>query len=127
MEAGGGAGGGVAGWVGRDGRVRGAAVAVLAWIPGPVAGAALAVRTADWVPQVSSAAVAAVSARPVPEDAAAVVPVMLALRERWRGRQAADRYLAHVAEGPAATLAALAGAGERSCRLWALGHVDGRG
>src|SRR5258708_3884022 len=69
----------------------------------------------------------AVSARPVPEDAAAVVPVMLALRERWRGRQAADRYLAHVAEGPAATLAALAGAGERSCRLWALGALTERG
>ncbi len=125
--AGGGPAAGVAASMCRDGRGREAAVAVLAWIPGPVAAAALAVRTADWVPQVSSAAVTAVSARPVPEDAAAVVPVMLALRERWRGRQAADRYLAHVAEGPAATLAALAGAGERSCRLWALGALTERG
>jgi hypothetical protein len=38
----------------RDGRVREAAVAALARTPGPVAAAALAVRAADWVPQVRS-------------------------------------------------------------------------
>ena len=74
----------------RDGRVREAAVAVLARMPGPVAAAVLAVRTADWVPQVSSAAMAAALGRSGAGDAAAVVPVMLALRERQRGR-AVDR------------------------------------
>ena len=56
----------VAGSMCRDGRVREAAVAVLARTPGPVAAAALAVRTADWVPQVSSAATAATLAGPMP-------------------------------------------------------------
>jgi len=117
---------GVAASMCRDGRVREAAVAVLAGMPGPMAAAALAVRTADWVPEVSSAAVTAVSARTAPGDAAVVVPVMLALRERRRGRQAADGYLAGVAQGPAAALAALTAAGERSGRLWALGALAER-
>jgi hypothetical protein len=111
----------------RDGRVREAAVLALAGMPGPVAAAALAVRTADWVPQIRSAAVTAVSARLAPGDAAVVVPVMLALRERQRGREAADGYLAGVAAGPAAALAALAAAGERGSRLWALGALGERG
>ena len=117
----------VAGSICRDGRVREAAVAMLARTPGPVAAAALAVRTADWVPQVSSAAVAAALGRTEAEDAAVVVPIMLALRERRRGRQAADRYLAGLAEGPARTLAALGRAGERSGQLWALDVLAGRG
>jgi hypothetical protein len=111
----------------RDGRVREAAVAMLARTPGPVAAAALAVRTADWVPQVSSAAVAAALGRTGAEDAAVVVPIMLALRERQRGRQAADRYLTGLAEGPAGMLAALGRAGERSGQLWALDALAGRG
>jgi hypothetical protein len=68
-----------------------------------------------------------VSARLAPGDAAVVVPVMLALRERQRGREAADGYLAGVAAGPAAALAALAAAGERGSRLWALGALGERG
>ena len=111
----------------RDGRVREAAVARLARTPGPVAAAALAVRTADWVPQVSSAALSAALGRTGAEDAAVVVPIMLALRERRRGRQAEDRYLARLAEGPAGTLAALSLAGERSGQLWALDVLAGRG
>jgi hypothetical protein len=117
----------VAGSMCRDGRVREAAVAVLARTPGPVAAAALAVRAADWVPQVSSAAVAATLGRTGVEDAAVVVPIMLALRERRRGRQAADRYLARLAEGLTGTLAALGRAGERSARLWALDMLAARG
>jgi hypothetical protein len=117
----------VAGSMCRDGRVRETAVARLARTPGPVAAAALAVRTADWVPQVSSAAVAALLGRTGAQDAAVVVPIMLALRERQRGRQAADRYLARLAEGPAETLAALGRAGERSGQLWALDVLAGRG
>jgi hypothetical protein len=117
----------VAGSMCRDGRVREAAVAMLARTPGPVAAAALAVRTADWVPQVSSAAVAAALGRTEAEDAAVMVPIMLALRERWRGRQAADRYLARLAEGPTGTLRELGRAGERCGQLWALDVRAGRG
>ena len=58
----------VAGSMDRDGLVREAAVAVLAQTPGRVAAAALAVRTADWVPQVGSAAVAAVRERTAAEE-----------------------------------------------------------
>jgi hypothetical protein len=117
----------VAGSMCRDGRVREAAVAALARTPGPVAAAALAVRIADWVPQVSSAAVAAVLGRTGAEDAAVIVPVMLALRERRRGQLAADRYLAGLAGGPPGTLAELGRAGQRSSRLWALEVRAGRG
>lgn len=127
LAVGGGPVAGVAASMCRDGRVREAAVAVLAGMPGPVAAAALAVRTADWVPEVSSAAVTAVSARPASEDAAAVVPVMLALRERLRGRLAAGGYLDGVAQGPAVALAALTAKGERSGRLWALEALAERG
>ncbi len=104
----------------RDGRVREAAIAVLAGMPGSVPSAALAVRTADWVPQVSSAAAAALVARVVPGDLDLVVPVMLALTERRRGRLVAGGFLAGVAAGPAATLAALTAGGQRAARLWAL-------
>jgi hypothetical protein len=111
----------------RDGRIREAAVARLALVPGPAAAAALAVRAADWVPQVQASAVAAVSARTMPEDAVGIVPVMLALLHRLRGRQAAAGYLARIADGPAATLQELAAAGHRPVRLWALETLGGRG
>jgi hypothetical protein len=111
----------------RDGRVREAAVTVLARTPGPVAAAALAVRVADWVPEVSSAAWAAVAARTGPEDAAAIIPVLLALGHRQRGRQAAAGYLASVAAGPAATLEVLSAPGDRARRLWALEALATRG
>ncbi len=104
----------------RDGRVREAAVAALARTPGPVAAAALAVRAADWVPEVGSAALAALAGRTGPGDAAAIIPVLLALRHRRRGRQPAAGYLAGIAAGPAVTLEALAAPGGRARRLWAL-------
>jgi hypothetical protein len=111
----------------RDGRTREVAVGFLAGLRTPVAAAALAVRVADWVPEVSSAAWAAVSARTGPGDAAAVIPVFLALGPRLRGRQAAARYLEGIAEGPAATLEGLAAAEDRACRLWALQAQADRG
>src|SRR5262245_21336507 len=111
----------------RDGRIREAAVQVLSGRADPVAAAALAVRVADWVPEVAAAARAAVSARTGPEDAAMIVPVFLALGQRIRGRQAADGYLADLADAPPATLQALAAADDRACRLWALATIQARG
>lgn len=118
---------GIAASMSRNGRVREAAVKLLADLRAPAAAAALAVRAADWVPEVSSAAWAAVSARTGPGDAAAVIPVFLALGPRRRGRQAAAGYLKVIAAGPAATLAVLADAEDRACRLWALQAQAGRG
>jgi len=110
----------------RDGRVREAAVNALGRAQTPVAAAALAVRVADWVPEVRSAAWAAVSARTGASDAAAIVPVVLALEPRARGREVAASYLAKVAGGPAATVQALAAAGDRACALWALDALKQR-
>jgi hypothetical protein len=78
----------------RDGRVREVAVTDLARTPGPVAAAALAVRVADWVPQVGSAASAGLALRAGPEDTWAIISVLLALRQRRRGSQAVAGYLA---------------------------------
>jgi hypothetical protein len=118
---------GVAASMCRDGRIREVAVGLLAGRRAPAAAAALADRVADWVPEVSSAAWAAVSVRTGLKDAAAIIPVFLALGQRRRGRQAAARYLEGIAEGPAATLAALAAAEDRACRLWALQAQADRG
>jgi hypothetical protein len=57
----------------------------------------------------------------------AAIPVLLALGQRQRGRQAAARHLARVAAGPAATLEALAEPGDRGLRLWALAALAARG
>jgi hypothetical protein len=112
----------------RDGRVREAAVAVLSGLPSPVASAALAVRADDWVTQVRSAAWAAVRARTSGADAAAIAPVMLALRNRWRGNRSAPTYLAAIADGPSAPLSTMAdSAADSACRLWALGVLADRG
>jgi hypothetical protein len=124
--AGGAAAGAVAASMDRNGRVREAAVTVLARTPGPAAAAALAVRVADWVPEVSSAASAALAGRTGPGDAAAAMPVLLAVQHRQRGRQAAAGYLASIAEGPAAVLEALAAPGDRARRLWALEALAAR-
>jgi hypothetical protein len=112
----------------RDGHARQAAIAVLSRLPGPVAGAALAVRAGEWVAQVRSTAWVAVRARTTSADAAGIVPVMLALRNRWQGNRPAVAYLAALAVGDAELLSALAGsAADRSCRLWALGVLGDRG
>jgi hypothetical protein len=99
----------------RDGRIREAAVQVLSGLRDPVASAALAVRVADWVPEVADLARAAVSVRTGPVEAAVIVPVCLALGKRFRGRQPAARYMADVAGGSVGTLEALAGGGDRAC------------
>jgi hypothetical protein len=127
LAADGGPAGVVAASMARDGRIREAAVTVLAGLPVPAAVAALAVRVADWVPQVSSAAWAVVSVRTGSEDAAVVVPVFLALRQRVRGRLEAASYLASLAAGPPDTLAALVTSPSRICRLWALQAQAERG
>src|SRR5215469_15429224 len=111
----------------QDGRIREAAVQVLGGLRDPVAATALAVRVADWVPEVAALAQATVSVRTGPEDAAVIVPVCLALGKRIRGRQPAARYLADVAGGLVGTLEALAVADDRACRLWALGILKARG
>ena len=117
----------VAASMARNGRVREAAVRALAGIAGPVASAALAVRVADWVPEVSAAASAVLASRTGPEDAAAAIAVLLALGRRQRGREAAARYLARIAAGPEETLRALAGPGDRGRRTWALEALLDRG
>ena len=117
----------VAASMAQNGRVRETAVSALAGIAGPVASAALAVRVADWVPEVSAAASAALASRTGPKDAAAAIPVLLALGERQRGREAAARYLACIATGPEETLRVLAGPGDRGRRTWALGALLDRG
>jgi hypothetical protein len=117
----------VAASMARDGRVRETAVEALAGIPGPVASAALAVRVADWVREVSAPASAALAGRTGPADAATVVPVLLALGRRQRGRPAAARDLARAAPGPEETLRALAEPGDRSRRIWALEGLLDRG
>jgi hypothetical protein len=110
----------------RDGRVREAAVNALGRARTPLAAAALAVRVADWVPEVRSAAWAAVSARTGASDAAAIVPVVLALKPRVRGRETVASYLAKIAGGPTVTMQALATADDRACKLWALEALQQR-
>ena len=111
----------------RDGHARQAAIAVLSRLPGPVAGAALAVRAGEWVAQVRSTAWVAVRARTTSAEAAGIVPVMLALRNRWQGNRPALAYLAAVAGGDAESLFELAGsAADRPGRLWALGILGDR-
>ncbi len=78
------------------------------------------------MPEIGFAASAALAPRTGAGDAAAVIPVLLALRQRQRGRQSAAGYLASVAAGPAATLEALAAPGDRALRLWALEALASR-
>lgn len=117
----------VAGSMSRDGHVREQAVRILAQSDEPIAGAALAIRTADWAAPVRNPARIALHSTFTPEYAAAVVPVLLAVRERRRGRPPADEYLARLAREPIATIQALASAGHRDGRMWALRVLADRG
>jgi hypothetical protein len=111
-----------------DGFVREVAVAELAAHRGPVASAALAVRTADWVQPVAGAAARALADRRGPAEAGAAVPVALHLTRLRRRGGAAQDYLAAVAAGPVETLAAvLASPAQRAARLWALDRLVARG
>ncbi|WP_329365004.1 HEAT repeat domain-containing protein [Streptomyces sp. NBC_00669] len=69
-----------------DGRVRQAAVEALAAFGGPLPAAALAVRAVDWVPQVAAGARGALLARTAPDEAPAVVGVLLRVGERRRAQ-----------------------------------------
>lgn len=117
----------IAGSMSRDGRVREHAVRVLAESDEPVARAAIAVRVADWVVQVRSLACMAVFASFSADHAAAAVPVLLAVRERHRGRPPADEYLTRLSREPIPTVDALAAAGNRAGRRWALRVLADRG
>jgi hypothetical protein len=57
----------------------------------------------------------------------AIVPVLLALGLRQRGRRGAAGYLTGIATGPEEILRALAEPGERSRRVWALESLSVRG
>lgn len=117
----------VAGSMSRDGHVREEAVKILARSDEPIAGAALAIRAADWAAPVRDPARIALHSRFIPEYAAVVVPVLLAARERHRGRPPADEYLARLAREPITTIQALASAGQRAGRTWALRVLADRG
>lgn len=66
------------------GRTREAAVEALAVRGGPLSAAALAVRAADWVPEVRARAAATLMTRTAPDEVAAAVRVLLALGARSR-------------------------------------------
>ncbi|MET9223155.1 HEAT repeat domain-containing protein [Streptomyces sp. NPDC003300] len=83
-----------------DGRVRAGAVESLAGCGGPLAVAALALRTVDWVPEVSERATAALVARNAPDEVAAAVRVLLRLGGRRRAGGLLASYRAVLSEPP---------------------------
>ncbi|MHB9859913.1 hypothetical protein [Streptomyces sp. YIM S03343] len=102
-----------------DGRVREAAVARLAELNGPLAMPSLALRAADWVPQVRDRARKSLEqqlAEPSAATLLAVAPVALALSERREGRWLADRVESAFREGPIESLAAALAAPDRRTR-----------
>ena len=74
------------------GRIREAAVEALTARGGPLPAAALAVRAADWVPEVRSRATAALLTRTAPDEVAAAVRVLLGLRARRRAEGLLEAY-----------------------------------
>ncbi|MDX6355874.1 MAG: hypothetical protein QOF98_2777 [Streptomyces sp.] len=83
-----------------DGRVRAAAVEGLAGCGGPLAAAALALRTVDWVPQVRSRATTALLVRSAPDEVAAAVRVLLRLTGRSRAGGLLATYRTVLGEPP---------------------------
>lgn len=82
----------------RDGHVRQAAVEALTGVGGPLAAAALALRTVDWVPAVRERAVAALPARTAPDEVAAALRLLLRLGGRRRADGQPAGYRAVLAE-----------------------------
>lgn len=82
----------------RDGHVRLAAVEALTGVGGPLAAAALALRTVDWVPAVRKRAVLALPARTAPDEVAAALRLLLRLRGRRRAGGQLAGYRATLAE-----------------------------
>ena len=116
-----------------DGYVREAAVACLAETDEQLALPVLALRAADWVPQVRDRARAALEHRLAEPSGAALLetaPVGLALRDRHAGRWLADRIDTVFREGPDEVLAAALAAQDwrtrRTAHLTALtaGRLD---
>ncbi|MDD1061222.1 hypothetical protein NMG29_23905 [Streptomyces cocklensis] len=83
-----------------DGHVRQAAVEGLACCGGPAAGAALALRSADWVDAVRARATAALLVRSAPEEVAAAVRVLLRLAGRSRTGALLADYRALLCRSP---------------------------
>jgi HEAT repeat protein len=83
-----------------DGRVREDAVAGLAGCGGPLAAAALALRSTDWVPEVRSRATAALAPRNAPDEVASAVRVLLLLKDRSRAGGPLAAYRAVLCEPP---------------------------
>ncbi|WP_405587289.1 HEAT repeat domain-containing protein [Streptomyces sp. NBC_01190] len=83
-----------------DGRIREAAVAGLAGCGGPLAAAALALRTVDWVPEVRNRAAAALLLRSAPDEVAAAVRILLRLHGRSRAGGLLTAYRAALADPP---------------------------
>ncbi|WP_329136256.1 HEAT repeat domain-containing protein [Streptomyces sp. NBC_01476] len=81
-----------------DGRVRQAAVEALAGSGGPTTAAALALRTADWVPAVREWAAAALLQRTAPDDVGPAVRILLRLADRSRSGGMLAAYRAVLAE-----------------------------
>ena len=105
-----------------DGRVRQRATRVLAGMPGPVPVTALAVRLLDHVEQVRHEAAGALHARLGPEEAAPVLGVLLAGRDRRRATAALGWASSVLLERvPVPELVdVLLRRGERDVRRWAL-------
>ncbi len=96
-----------------DGYVREAAVARLSEFDEPLAAAPLALRAADWVPQVRDRARVTLERRLIDPSGAmlvAVGPVALALQQRCEGGWLVERIQTMLREGPAALLQAALGA-----------------
>ena len=80
------------------GRTREAAVGALAALGGPLSAAALALRAADWVPEVRTRAVAALMTRTAPDEVAPAVRVLLGLGARSRAEGLLAAYSAVLSE-----------------------------
>jgi hypothetical protein len=96
-----------------DGYVREAAVARLGELDEPLTAAPLALRAADWVPQVRDRARLTLErglADPSGATLVAAAPVALALRERREGRWLAEHIQTMLRQGPTAVLEAALGA-----------------
>ena len=81
----------------RDGSLRERATRALAGHAGPLASAALAVRAVDRVPEVREVARQALNGRREVSDAGAVVPILLAARQREAAAGVLERYLERLA------------------------------
>lgn len=83
-----------------DGRSREAAVEGLAGCGGPLAAAALALRTVDWTPEVAERATAALLVRSAPDEVAAAIRVLLRLGGRRRAGSRLAAYRTVLGTGP---------------------------